>query len=145
MTRTLALLTSVAALGLLAGCGDDDSSSTSAAPPAQNAPAETTPAEAPAPAGEPAGAPAADGDAVQVNMEGIQFVPQAITAKVGQEIVWTNGEPIVHNVVAEDGADFESEAMEEGDTFSYTPTEPGTINYVCTFHPGQDGTIAVEG
>ena len=33
--------------------------------------------------------------------------------------------------------------LNDGDTFEYTPTKAGTIDYVCTIHPGQNGTITV--
>jgi plastocyanin len=46
--------------------------------------------------------------------------------------------------VAQEGADFESDTFGEGGTFSYTPDRPGTIAYVCTIHPGMDGTLTVE-
>ena len=111
-----ALTTSLAAVVLLAGCGSDD---------------------------EPA-APSGGGDVVEVGMEQIEFVPKQVDVKVGQTVRWTNGESIVHNVSAEEGADFRSENLQEGETFEYKPTEAGTIEYVCTIHPGQNGTLTVK-
>lgn len=35
--------------------------------------------------------------------------------------------------------------MNEGGTFEVTFDEPGTVEYVCTIHPGMAGTITVEG
>jgi len=46
-------------------------------------------------------------------------------------------------VTAEQGADFKSDTMNEGDTFEYTPTKAGTIDYVCTIHPKQTGKLIV--
>ena len=54
-------------------------------------------------------------------MKDIKFVPEEVTAKVGQKIVWTNNEMVPHNVTATDGADFKSDKLDEGDTFEYTP------------------------
>lgn len=82
-------------------------------------------------------------DTVRVGMKDIKFVPEEVTVKVDQQIVWSNDEAIPHNVTATDGADFASETMNEGDTFEFTPTAAGTIAYTCTIHPGQDGTITV--
>ena len=132
MSRTP--LTILACLALasgaaLAGCGDDEDSGSSA-PPAPPAAAETQPAEA-------------AGDTVKVGIKDIKFVPHDVTAKVGQKIVWTNGEAVVHNVTATDGADFKSDDLSQDDTFEFTPTKAGTISYVCTIHNGQDGTITV--
>lgn len=83
-------------------------------------------------------------DIVSVGMKDIKFVPAQISVDVGQKIVWTNNEGVPHNVTAKQGADFASDTMQEGDTFEYTPTEAGTIDYVCTIHPGQDGQITVK-
>ena len=112
--------------GVLAGCGDDDTdtASTPAAPPA-------------------AAAPSASGE-VKVTMQNIKFVPEAITVKVGQKIVWENTDgDIPHTVTATDGADFDSGNMKADDTFDYTPAKTGKIAYVCTIHSGQNGSITI--
>ena len=83
------------------------------------------------------------GDVVSVGMKDIKFVPEKISASVGQKIVWTNNEDVPHNVTAEEGADFKSDTLQKDQTFEYTPTKAGTIAYVCTIHPGQNGTITV--
>lgn len=87
--------------------------------------------------------PAEADDIVSVGMVDIKFVPERIKARVGQKIIWTNNEAVPHNVTAREGADFASDTMREGDTFEYTPTQAGTIDYVCTIHPGQTGQITV--
>jgi plastocyanin len=33
--------------------------------------------------------------------------------------------------------------MDPGDTFTFTASEAGSFSYVCTFHPGMQGEIAV--
>jgi plastocyanin len=115
----------------VAGCGNDnkDSASTPAPPPAA----------APPPATSKSG-----GEVVKVGMKNIKFVPQDITAKVGQKIVWTNTDgQISHTVTATKGADFDSGNLAGGATFEYTPKQAGTIDYVCTIHSGQTGSITV--
>jgi plastocyanin len=125
----------LAAGGLVAGCGDDDSdtSGTNAATP---------PAAAPPP---PAASSASSGDVVKVGMKNIKFVPADITVKVGQKVEWTNTDgQIAHTVTSTtDGVDFDSGNMEGGATFDYTPKKAGKIDYVCTIHSGQTGTITV--
>ena len=76
-------------------------------------------------------------------MKDIQFLPHDITVKVGQKIHWTNGDTAPHNVTATKGADFGSDTINKGGTYDYTPTKAGVIDYVCTIHSGQDGTITV--
>jgi plastocyanin len=125
------------ALAFVAGCGDDKSDSSSA--PAASKPAPAHSATAPA----ATTGSAASGAVVEVSMKNIRFVPEKITAKVGQKIVWTNDDSIVHNVTATDGADFASDSVGGGGTYAYTPTKAGVIRYVCTIHSGQNGEITV--
>ncbi len=128
MRRFLLVPLTTAALAV-AGCGDD-------------AAEETTPASTPAAATQ---APKADGSPAAIGMKGLQFIPKDVTVKVGTKVTWTNDEDIPHNVVAEEGADFQSDTFGKGKTFSFTPKKAGTIKYVCTIHPGMEGTLTVEG
>jgi plastocyanin len=114
----------------VAGCGSSDdkksasttSTATTAAKPQATAPASE----------------------VKVSMKNIKFVPQDITVKVGQKIVWTNNDgQIPHTVTGVKGAIFDSGNIDGGGTFDYTPTKAGKIDYVCTIHEGQNGTITV--
>ena len=82
---------------------------------------------------------------VEIKMVDIKFDPKDATAKAGQEICWVNEDSIDHNAVAESGATFESELFGKGQTFTATVEEPGTVEYVCTIHPGMTGTIEVTG
>jgi plastocyanin len=120
--------------GVIAGCGDDkksDSATSSTAAPARTG---ATPATGGTPSGE----------TVTVSMKQIKFIPEKVTAKVGQKILWTNNDgQIPHTVTAIKGATFDSGNIAEGETFDYTPTKPGVIDYVCTIHSGQTGQISV--
>ncbi len=78
-----------------------------------------------------------------IGMKNLEFVPGQATGKVGQAVTWRNDEAIRHNVVATSGADFRSPIFGEGETFRYTPKAAGTIQYVCTLHPGMTGTLQV--
>lgn len=126
MARILTLLLASAALAAFAtGCGGDDD--------------------------EPAGggsAPAATeesaGGGVTVEMKDIAFAPKDVTVESGQKITWKNADSVEHNVVAREGADFESETLGEGGSYSFTAKKAGAIEYVCTLHPGMDGTVTVR-
>jgi len=121
MTRLLPILLAALALGLAAcGSGEDDGEGDA-----------------------PASASACPDGAVVIAMRDIKFIPENAQAKVGDTVCWPNEEPIQHNAVAESGADFKSELYGEGDTFTTELTEPGTVEYVCTVHPGMTGTIEV--
>jgi plastocyanin len=130
MKRLLSTVT-VLALGaaLVAGCGGSSSSS------------KSTSSAAPSSTGA-AAAPAAGG-ATTVSMKNIQFSPKSITAKVGQTVTWTNDDAVDHNVLATSGATFKSSIIGQGKTYSTKLTKAGTIQYVCTIHPGMSGMIVV--
>ncbi len=128
----LAIPFAVVALAV-AGCGDDssDTASTGSDPSA----AESTPSTS-SPAGKEGG--------VEIGMKGLQFEPRDVTVKVGATITWKNLEDVGHNVVAEEGADFESDTFGKGGTYEFKAEKAGSVKYVCTIHPGMQGTITVE-
>jgi plastocyanin len=120
------------ALGLLlAGCGGDDDDD------GGGAPAATTPETETSPRG---------GGEVAVRMKDIKFVPRNLTVKAGTKVVWTNDDEVDHTVTKDSGpgGEFDSGNVSSGKTFEQTFTAPGKVDYVCTIHPGQDGTITVE-
>lgn len=79
-----------------------------------------------------------------VEIRNIKFEPAQLTVKVGDTVTWINKEEIEHNVVAEKGASFKSETFGLDGRFEFKTEKAGRILYVCTLHPGQDGTIVVE-
>jgi plastocyanin len=125
--RARRVLLALLALALLAGCGTEKSAG-------------------PKDAGGNAGGPptATGGKTVHVVMRDILFVPDKITARVGQTVRWTNEDDVAHTVKAEKGAKFASKGpLSKGDTYEVKLSNPGTIGYVCTIHPNQHGTITV--
>jgi plastocyanin len=124
--RRLALLLATLAL-VAAGCGGDDDTDTGATEAQPTATAD-------------AGGGAASSGEVAISMKNIQFDPAEATAKVGQKVVWTNDDSAPHNVV---GGPIKSETFGQGETFEYTPDKAGTIEYVCTIHPGMEGKLTV--
>jgi plastocyanin len=125
MRTRLALLLTL--LALLSGCGQEKSTGTGSGGGSPTEPATSS-----------------GGDVVQVKMKDILFVPDKITARAGQTVRWTNDDAVAHTVKAESGADFSSDAIQQGKTFEARVTKAGAIAYVCTIHPGQKGTITVE-
>lgn len=120
----LALLAAAALTG--AGCGSDDDETGS------DSPVQT--------------ATTAGGSGQQVDMvSGNEFRPKAIAVNVGQTITWRNVDSVPHNAVAKEGEGPKSELLPKDKTYSFTPDSPGTIDYVCTIHPGMEGRIEVRG
>ena len=134
MKRLLILLLACTAL-VAAGCGGDEE-------------------EDPAPAGggaatqEDSGSGSGSGDGtgggpVAISMKDFTFDPKDATVKVGQTVTWTNDDSAPHNAVDEKGGAFKSELFNKGETYEYTAEKAGKIEYVCTIHPGMDGTLTV--
>ena len=68
-----------------------------------------------------------------------------LTVSVGTTVTWVNNDPgQVHTATADDGS-FDSGFLNEGDTWSYTFTEPGEFGYFCTPHPWMRAKVIVEG
>jgi plastocyanin len=139
MARWLALLLACMALGLVvAGCGGDDDDDEG-----NGGGAATT--EQPAGGDDDGGGGDGGGGAgTAVSMEGIAFEPAEVTVAVGDTVTWTNNDSVPHDVTADSFSSGESGGMSNGDTFEQTFDEAGSFDYVCTVHPGMEGTVAVE-
>jgi plastocyanin len=126
MRRTLqilALALAAAAILALVGC-----SST----PAATTPAATTPA--PATGGVSAGAKT-------VSISNFAFDPADLTVKVGDSVTWTNNDSVAHTVTF---ADFKSDQLAPGATYSHTFDKAGAFDYTCSIHPQMAGKITVQ-
>ncbi len=147
MKTLLATICACLALGLVAaGCGGDDDSDDSGA-----APAATT--EQPADTGGDSGGGDTSGgaatEASAVSMKDIAFDPAEVTVPKGGSVTWTNDDSVGHDVTKTGGPGpaFKSGdpgALSGGDTFTQKFDTAGTIKYVCTVHPGMEGTVVVK-
>ena len=86
-----------------------------------------------------AGAPAAQ----QVTIEQFKFTPAALTVPVGTTVTWTNKDGTIHTVTSTTKV-FASEGLDQGGSFSYTFTTPGSYPYFCKLHPRMTGTVTVQ-
>jgi plastocyanin len=135
--RTTAFAACLALAAALAACGSSNSQSTSASTPA---PPASTPATTPA---KSTPAPASAAGVVQVDIKDIKFAPATVTVKVGQTVKWTNSDPVAHTVTAKSGSDVDSGTIAPNQTFETKFTKAGRVDYVCTIHPNQSGTVIV--
>ena len=80
-----------------------------------------------------------------VNINNFAFSPKVLTVAVGTKVTWSNKDDEPHTVVnAGSPPAFKSQALDGGDSFSFTFTQPGTYNYFCSIHPFMTGTIVVK-
>jgi plastocyanin len=146
------ILPVLAVAAIAAGCGSDSSDSastygnptpaaTGTAAPAKTATAAPAKTAAAAPDDQ---APADKGAETKVDIANFAFAPAEIEAKVGDTITFTNQDSAPHTATATAGAGFDSGALEQGKSFSYTTKKAGTIKFVCSFHPNMVGTITVS-
>jgi plastocyanin len=135
MNRWLALLLACLALSVVvAGCGGDDEES------GDNA--QTS--EQPADEGGGGGGDAGSGGGKKVSMEGIKFHPNSVTVKAGDTVTWTNNDTVGHDVTGDDFNSGDPGGLQNGDTFAHAFDKPGTFDYVCTVHPGMEGSVTVK-
>lgn len=79
----------------------------------------------------------------EVSLAGRAFSPAALEVSVGDTVTWINDDDSEHTVTANAGA-FDSGALAEGATFSYTFDTAGEFAYRCLFHDSMQGTVVVR-
>jgi plastocyanin len=144
-----AVLVACLSLVATAGCGSSARARTatggsSAAQPTTSTSGGLKVTTAPNYASPPASAPVQSG-VVPVSYRNITIRPDTLRVRVGATVVWTNYDPLEHNVTSQSGpVRFASKNIREGERFSVKMTRAGVIHYLCTIHPASmNGTIEV--
>jgi plastocyanin len=81
-------------------------------------------------------------DPGRVAIADFAFAPETTEIEAGTTVKWVNHDPAEHTVTATD-ADFESNNLAQGESFSFTFDQPGTYAYRCAIHPAMEGTVSV--
>lgn len=76
-----------------------------------------------------------------IDMADSRFVPPRLTVAVGDTVTFRNVGRLTHNAK---GEKFFSRVVEPGASYSHTFEAAGTFGFVCTFHPGMEGTLTVR-
>jgi len=146
MKRLLGLLFACAVLALVAiGCGGDDNSDSGSGGGGGGGNADQ-----PAPTAEDNGGASAGGGGggtgagTQVTMKDIKFNPGSVTVKPGGKVTWTNDDSVGHDVTSDTFNSGGPGGIDAGSTFSHVFKKAGTYKYVCTVHPGMEGTVKVK-
>ena len=94
-------------------------------------------------AAAPGGAAGADPARThEVVIQGLLYVPETLTVRPGDVVVWVNKDPFPHTVTSA-GA-FDSGAIAPGKSWRFTAKKAGTYPYLCTLHTTMKGTLRVE-
>lgn len=113
------------------------------AAPASVAPTTAASAEASvAPSAEPSTAGGGGATGTAVTIKEFSFDPATLTAKVGQEVTWTNSGGVAHTVTFDTGG-VDSGNLSPGSTFKHTFAAAGTFTYHCNIHAAMQATLTV--
>ena len=85
-------------------------------------------------------APATGAETHSIPIARYQYQPASMTVHVGDVVTWTNQDQAPHDVAA---GTFRSPMLSTGQSWSYTFTQPGTFDYVCSIHPDMRARIVV--
>ena len=122
--RALAAIGAAALLLLLAGCSSSTGDQATPLAPSTSA------------SGEP-----------KVDMRDFAFKPVTLTVAAGTKVTWTNFDPAGHTVTPTDESQWGTEGsgddaskwLQNGQSWSWTFTAPGTYEYYCTPHASKGG------
>lgn len=87
--------------------------------------------------------PAAGMDTLHVAIEALEYAPARIEVEAGTTVVWTNRDPLVHTVTADDGT-WGSPDIEPGEQWAHTFVEAGEYPFHCAPHPFMKGVVVVR-
>jgi len=94
-------------------------------------------------AAAPAGAAAADPPRThEVVIQSLLYVPETLTVRPGDVVVWINKDPFPHTVTA--AGVFDSRSIAAGKSWRFTARKLGTHPYLCTLHTTMKGILRVE-
>jgi plastocyanin len=83
-----------------------------------------------------------------VTVKDFSFDPSCIKILAGETVTWTNTGMASHTVTSDSGApvSFDSHALGDSGTFSFTFNSAETVKYHCTPHEslGMKGTVIVQ-
>jgi plastocyanin len=80
-----------------------------------------------------------------ITIEGMKFSPDAVRVHVGDRIEFKNADLVPHTATAKGANGFDSGLIKAGESWTFAPTKPGSLNYACSFHPTMTGRIVVVG
>ena len=90
-------------------------------------------------AGQTESAPSAVGPVIE--MADLRFEPRELTVRRGETVTFRNVGEVTHNAK---GKDFFARVVEPGGSYRRRFNQTGSFDYVCTFHPGMEGTLVVK-
>ncbi len=116
-----AILAALLGAALLAGCGDDDKTTSKTTMPAEAAVATSA-----------------------IEIKDFLYEPDPSTVKAGTKITISNADDAPHTLTQEgDARTFDSGTIKGKQSGSVTFSKPGSYKYFCEFHATMKGTVTV--
>jgi plastocyanin len=82
-------------------------------------------------------------NATKTEIRGMVFGQKRLEVSAGTTVQWTNNDPLVHTVTADDGS-WDSGPIEPGKSWSHTFAQAGEFAYHCTPHPFMKSVVVVR-
>jgi len=77
-----------------------------------------------------------------VQISNFTFVQKPLNVSAGDLVTWVNCDAVIHSSEADNG-EWDSKALNPGDSFSRRFDAVGTFPYHCNPHPGMKGSVVV--
>ena len=77
-----------------------------------------------------------------VVIEAMKYVPDTLTVKRGDIVVWINKDPFPHTITA--NGVFDSRDIAASRSWKYTARIPGEFAYICKLHSTMKGALTVK-
>lgn len=81
---------------------------------------------------------------VMVSIKDFSFNPKTLTIKTGTKVIWTNNDSVPHTITSDSGNLLNSGVLPPGQSFSFTFTNLGTVNYHCSVHSMMKSTVIIQ-
>ncbi len=81
---------------------------------------------------------------VTVEIKNFSFSPSTLNIKTGTKVTWINNDSVPHTVTSDAGNLLNSPTLSPGQSFGFTFTEHGSVNYHCGIHPTMKGGIIIN-
>lgn len=78
-----------------------------------------------------------------IEIKNFSFSPSTLNIKTGTKVTWINNDSVSHTVTSDSGNLLNSPALSPGQSFSFTFSAPGSVNYHCAIHPMMKANIIV--
>lgn len=79
-----------------------------------------------------------------IDIAGFAFAPSTLNIKVGDVVIWTNSDSVIHKIASDSGTELQSSSLSNGQTYTHTFNTAGTYTYHCSIHIAMKGTVIVS-